>query len=40
MRAYGEAVLMKEFGKIPSDARKMRIPLFLEQRIGKVYRGI
>jgi hypothetical protein len=30
-------VLIKEFGKIPVNARKVRIPLFLEHRFGKVY---
>lgn len=29
---------MKEFGKIPMDAENVWIPLFLEQRFGKVYR--
>ncbi len=38
MGIYGEVVLMKQLGKIPSDARNVRIPLFLEQHFGKVYR--
>ncbi len=37
MNWYGEAVLLREFGKIPDDVRKVNVPLCIERRFGLIY---